>query len=62
MKTNDIVKYAKPEAGEADYRFGVLEVNGDRVKIVLLACEYLPIAPVETLRVSDLEIVKEFTP
>ena len=52
MKTNDIVKYSKPQKGEADIRFVLRELNGDRVLIELI-CDWA-IKPTEVVAISEV--------
>lgn len=52
MKPNDIVKYSRPQEGEEDLRFGLIEVNGNRVLIQLI-CDYT-IKPTETVLLTDV--------
>lgn len=52
MKTNDIVKYSKPQQGEEDIRFVLREINGDRVLIELI-CDWA-IKPTEVVAVSEV--------
>jgi hypothetical protein len=42
MKPGDRVKYSRPQEGEADLRFVLVEHNGDRVVIESLAGEAIP--------------------
>lgn len=56
MKVRDIVKYARPEAGEKGFRFIVREVNGDRAMCELICG--MAIKPVECLPVEAVEVVK----
>lgn len=60
MKTNDIGRYTKPGKGEGHLRFSVVEVNGDRVQICCINSG-LAFPPVETVRPSDIELVKGVT-
>lgn len=48
-----IVRYAVPDAGEADYRFTVLECADGRAHIRLVSDAYA-IAPIETVAVADI--------
>lgn len=57
MKNGDIVKYAQPDEGEEDFRFAVVEMNGDRASIVCVNSG-LDYPPVETVRVADIEELK----
>jgi hypothetical protein len=52
MKTNDCVKYSKPEKGEEQFRFILREINGDRVLIELI-CDWA-IKPVETVSIDEV--------
>jgi hypothetical protein len=56
MKTNDIVqyrvKYSKPQKGEADIRFVLREINGDRVLIEMI-CDWAIKSP-EVVAVSEI--------
>lgn len=53
MKSNDIVRYAKPGTGEEALRFKVLEATGDRAQIVCINSG-LTFPPVETVSLSDV--------
>lgn len=48
-----MVKYAKPNEGERDLRFVLLEHNGDRVMIQLVCDER--IKPVECVSVDEVQ-------
>jgi len=52
MKTNDIVKYSKPQKGEKDIRFLLREINGDRVLIEMI-CEWV-IKPTEMVAITEV--------
>ncbi len=48
-----VVKYSRPEPGEEDLRFRLVEDNGDRVLIELI-CD-LPIPPRECVAAAEVE-------
>jgi hypothetical protein len=52
MKTNDSVKYRKPQKGEENLRFVLREINGDRVLIELI-CDWT-IKPTETVQIAEV--------
>jgi hypothetical protein len=52
MKTNDTVKYRKPQKGEENLRFVLREINGDRVLIELI-CDWT-IKPTETVQIAEV--------
>jgi len=52
MNANDIVKYSNPQQGEADIRFVLREINGDRVLIELI-CDW-SIRPTEVVAISEV--------
>lgn len=52
MNANDIVKYSNPQHGEADIRFVLREINGDRVLIELI-CDWA-IRPTEVVAISEV--------
>jgi hypothetical protein len=52
MKTNDTVKYHKPQKGEENLRFVLREINGDRVLIELI-CDWT-IKPIESVPIAEV--------
>jgi hypothetical protein len=52
MKTNDTVKYSKPQKGEENLRFVLREINGDRVFIELI-CDWT-IKPIESVPIAEV--------
>lgn len=60
MKLGDIVKYSKPQDGEADFRFILLDDPSDlpadsqRVSIKLI-CDW-PLPPIETVHISEIAL------
>ncbi len=57
MKTGDIVRYARPEDGEENLRFRLLEINGDRVLIELI-CDWR-LKPTETVALDEVATADE---
>ena len=57
MKPVKIVKYSRPQPGEAELRFLLVEDNGDRVLIQHL-CD-LPIPPRECVAKDEVAVVLE---
>ena len=57
MKTNDCVKYRRPQKGEEDIRFILREINGDRVFVEVI-CDWT-IKPVETLPFEEVCLADE---
>lgn len=53
MKPGQKVRYAKPEQGEEEFRFVVLECHDGRVIMRLLDSGYR-IEPIETVLVSEI--------
>jgi hypothetical protein len=53
-----VVRYARPEAGEEALRFVVVEVRGDRVLIELLNFQDGRFAPQEVVAVEAIEGVE----
>lgn len=57
MKVNDVVKYSRPQNGEEEFRFRVLEIHRDvenpRAHIQLI-CDSR-IKPVEVVALSEIE-------
>ena len=60
MNPGTIVKYSKPTEGEHDFRFIVMEDNGDRVHIMLI-CDWW-LKPIEILRPEEITTVEESAP
>jgi hypothetical protein len=54
MNIGDVVKYSNPSKEEQEFRFILLEHNGDRVTVQLICDER--IKPVETLKVEEVEL------
>ncbi len=52
MEVGAVVKYAKPQDGEADLRFTLIELNGDRCLIELISDD--TIRPRETVLTEDV--------
>lgn len=52
MKVKDIVIYSKPQKGEEDIRFVLLEINGDRV-LIEMVCDWA-IKPTEVVAISEV--------
>lgn len=53
-QVGDVVKYSRPEKGEADFRFLLKEHNGDRVAIQLICNER--IRPIEVVATAEIEV------
>jgi hypothetical protein len=53
-QVGDVVKYSRPERGEADFRFLLKEHNGDRVAIELICTER--IRPIEVVAANQIEV------